>query len=162
MADNITWRATALAFAVPDDINRLIKAEIGLTDGYLSFIALTAAGECRRVEISVLSESEDGTRHRKVTGKLIRGLDEETAKHVIAKINTALIGSGTILKEARRETAEGKTIIVFKRLDPYALTPPDDQTPMLLTRNQNTEVTAVRLRYADIMMTRRRSDTPIG
>ncbi len=158
MGNGNTWHAVKVAFVRADELKHLIKAEIGLTDRYLSFVALMPNGERRRAEIRVASESGDGTQHRETTGKLIRGLDETGAKKMIARINRALAGSGTVLKEVRREVVNGKKLVVYKRRDPRALAPRDDETPAPVVHDQNTEITVVNFRYADVDMTRRRSD----
>ena len=154
MADKKSWTISRIKFHDPHDLDRVVKAEVGVTGEFLSFVSESTTGTRHRVNLSVIASSPDGTARRLIKGKVIRGVNERSAIRIIDSINRQLWPTGKILMIARRETSDGKDVIIYKRRERKPSDSHDEmQTPTLLmahdTHSEITTVTALPSWYAN-------------
>ena len=164
MKENKIWKITGMKFHDPDDLGTIVKAEVGITGKYLSFVSEAPTGIRHRADFSVIAKSADGTERRLIKGKVIRGVNERAAKRIIGIINQRLWRTGKILLIARRERSGDKDTVIYKRRDKGQSDSHDDlQTPTLIVagRNVHSEITAVTATPTNDRFSRRRSDTPV-
>jgi hypothetical protein len=146
MENEKAWRISGMKFHDPDDLMTVVKAEVGITGKFLSFVSESPKGVRHRADLSVVAHSPDGTGRRLIKGKVIRGLNEKSAKRIISMINHRLGHTGKILMIARRETSDGRETIIYKRRDKKLIGSHDDrQTPTLIMekKDMHSEITAV-------------------
>jgi len=146
MEDEKIWKITGIKFHDPDDLHEVVKAEVGVTGRFLSFVSEAPTGIRRRAFFSVLAVSPDRLMRRMIKGKVIRGLNEKAAKNIIGIINKRLWPTGKILMVARRETSDGKEVVIYKRRNKGPTDSHDEmQTPTLIMGGENahSEITAV-------------------
>jgi formamidopyrimidine-DNA glycosylase len=145
MEDETTWKITGMKFYDPDDLKTVVKAEVGVTGKFLSFVSESPTGIRHRVDLSVIASSPDGTMRRLIKGKVIRGLNERSAKRIIGIINHHLGHTGKILMIARRETSDNRETIIYKLRDKELTGSHDDQqTPtLIMAHDKHLEITAV-------------------
>jgi hypothetical protein len=165
METETTWKIDGMKFYDPDDLGTLVKAEVGVTGKFLSFVSESPTGIRRRADFSVIAKSPDGMMRREFRGKVIRGLNEKAASRIIGIINQRLWRTGKILLIARRETSDGKETVIYKRRDKGPSEFRDDQqTPtVIMGGDTESEITAVTATPTNDRYSRRprRSDTPV-
>ena len=161
METETTWKITGMKFYDPEDLRTVVKAEVGVTGRFLSFVSEKPTGMRHRADFSVIAHSPDGTMRRLIKGKVIRGVNERAAKNIIGIINRRLWYTGKILMISMRETTDGKEVVIYKRRDKKPSDSHDElQTPTLIMggKNAQSEITAVTATPTNDGFSRRRSD----